>query len=133
MRWKVTVGGKIKNRLRITSLVTPAESYTTTGEIMDVRLSYAHTEATVDFNLYQNKPNPWNGQTTIGFDLPEDGPARLTIFDVTGQTVASFEREFKAGYNTVVLTEKEVYTTGVLYYRLESGGNAASKKMVMIR
>ncbi|MEP6793558.1 MAG: T9SS type A sorting domain-containing protein, partial [Saprospiraceae bacterium] len=72
-------------------------------------------------------------QTTIGFDLPEDGPARLTIYDVTGQIVARFDREFKAGYNTIVLTEKEIRSSGVLYYRLESGNNSASKKMVLIR
>lgn len=133
MRWRVTVAGKISNRIRLTSLVTPAESYTPSGEILDVKLSYVNGESTPDFNLYQNKPNPWNGQTTIGFDLPEDGVARLTIYDVTGQIVASFEREFKAGYNTVVLTEKDIRSSGVLYYRLESGRNSASRKMVLIR
>ncbi|MEO6130751.1 MAG: T9SS type A sorting domain-containing protein, partial [Saprospiraceae bacterium] len=133
MRWKAIASGKIKNRIRLTSLMTPAESYTPSGEILEVKLTYANLEVASDFNLYQNKPNPWNGQTTIGFDLPEDGSARLTIFDVTGQMVANFEKYFKAGYNTIVLSEKEMHATGVLYYRLESGGNSASKKMVLIR
>ncbi|MEP6646616.1 MAG: T9SS type A sorting domain-containing protein [Saprospiraceae bacterium] len=133
IRWKSTINGRIKNRIRMTSLVTAAEGYTPSGEILDVRLAYTNSEEGTDFNLYQNKPNPWNGETTIGFDLPEDGQARLTIFDVTGQVVTNIEKYFKAGYNTIVLGEKEIHSTGVLYYRLESGGNSASKKMVLIR
>jgi len=133
MRWKVMTGGKIKNRFRLTSLVTAAESYTPSGEILDVKMSFGDAPPATDFNLYQNKPNPWNGQTTIGFDLPEDGPAKLTVYDVTGRVIASFDKDFAAGYNTIILTEKEIHSWGVLYYRLESGKNSASRKMVLIR
>ncbi len=133
LRWKVTTPGKIRNKIRLTSLVTPAESYTPEGEILKVKLAYSNLNASTDFNLYQNKPNPWNGQTTIGFDLPNDGPAELTIFDVTGKVVTTVSGNYNAGYNTIVLTAKDVPSTGVMYYRLQSGGYSASKKMVLIR
>ena len=133
LRWKITSPGKVSNRIRLTSLVTPAESYTPTGEILQVKLISTDNESSKEFTLYQNKPNPWNGQTTIGFDLPEDGHARLMIYDVTGKAITSQEGDFKAGYNTFLLTARDVPSTGVMYYRLECGGYSASKKMVLIR
>ncbi|MEP6796349.1 MAG: T9SS type A sorting domain-containing protein, partial [Saprospiraceae bacterium] len=133
MRWKVTTAGKISKMVRMTSHVTPAESYTVSDEIMDVKLSYLNDQAKAEFGLYQNKPNPWNGQTLIGFDLPKDDHARLTIFDVAGKTLKTIEGDYKAGYNSIELTEKDIPASGVLYYRLESGENSASKKMIILR
>jgi hypothetical protein len=43
------------------------------------------------------------------------------------------EGEYKAGYNSITLTSKDLPIPGVIYYRLESGGYSAIKKMVLIR
>jgi hypothetical protein len=83
--------------------------------------------------LYQNTPNPWNTQTSIGFDLPKDASVKLTIFDATGKVVRIVEDEFKAGYNTIILNAHELKKSDVMYYRLESGEYSASKKMVLIK
>jgi hypothetical protein len=133
LRWKVIVPGKINNRIRVTGLVTAAECYTADGEIHQVKLAYTNSEDSNEFALYQNKPNPWNGQTTIGFDLPVDGSGRLTLFDATGKTIMIVEGNYKAGYNSVMLTSKDLPIPGVIYYRLESGEYSAIKKMVLIR
>jgi len=37
-------------------------------------------------------PNPFNGQSTLYFDLPLDGPASVRIFSLTGQLVADLGR-----------------------------------------
>jgi hypothetical protein len=133
MKWRATAPGKISKMIRMTSHVTPAESYTVADEIMDVKLSYLNDHAKAEFGLYQNKPNPWNGETLIGFDLPKDDHARLTIFDVAGKILKTIEGDFKGGYNSIELTEKDIPASGVLYYRLESGENSASKKMIILR
>ena len=133
LSWKATTNGKVSKMIRLTSLVASAESYTVEDEILDVKLTYTNSESQPDFGLYQNKPNPWNGQTTIGFDLPKDDHAKLTIFDVNGKTITTIEGDYTAGYNTIVLTAKDVPSSGIMYYRLESGEYSASKKMVLIR
>jgi hypothetical protein len=119
--------------IRLTSLITPAEGYTLSDEILDLKLEYAGANSQSDFSLYQNQPNPWNDQTIIGFDLPEDHHAKLSVFDVTGKIITVVEGDFKGGYNTFILTTKQIPSTGVMYYRLESGEYSASKKMVLIR
>jgi hypothetical protein len=125
------VPGNVVEMIRLTSSVTEAEAYTAEGEILDVKLR-KDGEAP-EFALYQNTPNPWNAQTSIGFDLPRDASVKLTIFDATGKVVRTIENEFKAGYNTIILNAHEMTTSGVKYYRLESGEYSASKKMVFFR
>jgi hypothetical protein len=131
LRFIPTVSGSIGDMIHMSSRVTEAEAYTPDGEILDVKLS--HNGTTPDFALYQNQPNPWNAQTTIGFDLPEDAAVTFTVFEATGKVIKTIEGEFKAGYNTVTLSAKDLPGNGVMYYRLESGEYSASKKMVLIK
>lgn len=123
--------GRLSDMLQLTSLVTDAEAYTPDGEILDVKLEFNKTRD--EFALYQNEPNPWNASTTIGFDLPHDSNARLTIFDSAGKVVKVMEASFKAGYNNFVIKSNDISSPGILYYRLESGEYSASKKMVLIK
>jgi len=133
IKWMANVSGHTSDLIRLTSKVTAAEAYAADDEVLDVKLDFAEENGVADFALYQNKPNPWNGHTVIGFDLPEAGDAVLTVFDVTGKEVVKIAGTYKAGYNTINLTQKEIPNIGVMYYRLDSGSYSASKKMVMIK
>ena len=133
IRWKVISPELTGHHIRLTSLITPAESYTPDDEILQVKLVYPDNEASPEFALYQNKPNPWNGQTIIGFDMPEDAQGTLTLFDATGKVLKVVEGNYKTGYNSVTLTSLDLPYPGVIYYRLESGEYSAHKKMVLIR
>ena len=82
--------------------------------------------------LYQNEPNPFKGQTTIGFTLAERGSATMTVFDVTGKLLANKTIDGVKGYNTVNFTAEQLGVSGVLYYTLESGDFTATKKMIII-
>jgi len=131
IQFRATQSGKLEDMIQLSSLVTEAEAYTPDGEILDVKLDFNNTSA--EFALYQNEPNPWNTSTTIGFDLPQDGSAKLTIFDVAGKVVKVMEAEFKAGYNMFVVKADEISAPGIMYYRLESGEYSASKKMIHLK
>ena len=75
---------------------------------------------------------PWNGNTIIGFDLPEENDVTLTLFDMTGKVVTSLENHYKAGHHSILLEKKDVPAVGILYYRLESGSYSATKKMIRL-
>ena len=70
--------------------------------------------------------------TNIGFQLAEAGQASLTIFDVTGKTVAIERGHFARGYNEVTVSKSDLGASGVLYYQLESGEFTATRKMIVI-
>ena len=55
-----------------------------------------------EFALHQNYPNPFNPVTQIDYDIPEDGLARMVIYDVMGRQVRELvNRDLPAGYHTV--------------------------------
>jgi hypothetical protein len=117
--------------LHMTNAITAAEAYSFSGDILDPKLDFNTDRTFTDFALYQNKPNPWDGQTLIEFDLPYEGMAKLTVYDVAGKMVKTIEGMYKSGHNSIMLTAHDIPTPGVLYYRLDSGGYSAVKKMMI--
>ena len=85
------------------------------------------------FALYQNEPNPFSESTSIRFLLPEAAEATLSVFDAEGRLVFAKTDHFRQGISSIPLEGAGLLTTGVLYYKLESGQHVAWRKMVLIR
>jgi hypothetical protein len=90
------------------------------------------------FALHQNSPNPFNPATEIRFDL--ESPARVTlrVFNILGQEVIRLaDREFPAGSHSVIWEGTDgsgrAVASGVYLYRIEAGGQSASRKMVLMK
>ncbi len=125
--------GQLSDALSISSRITQAEAYATTGETMDVALNFgAGTVTRAGFELYQNQPNPFNGETLIGFNLPEAVSATLKVNDVTGRLLKIIEGDFAKGYNQIRLNSGELDGKGVLSYTLETAEYTATKKMIIV-
>ncbi len=131
--FKATGSGKLINMIKLTDKITQSEAYSETGEVQNVKLAFGSVGVFTDYALFQNKPNPWNNQTLIGFHLPEDADAQLTVYDLNGKVVKTIKDNYKAGYNSVILTQEDVPSSGIYYYRLESGTFVESKKMISVR
>jgi hypothetical protein len=118
--------------LSIGSALTNNESYTDLG-LMGLGLQFETRKAGEEtpFELYQNVPNPFAEATTIGFRLPKDMSVDLTIYDNSGRVVAQFQMDAKAGYNRFDITKEQLNgQAGLMYYRLETEGFTAMKRMV---
>lgn len=88
-----------------------------------------------EFNLFQNYPNPFNPETRIRFDMNTDGFVKLAVFDFTGKEVTTLANAFyPAGYHTVTLNAAALaLPSGVYFYRLESNGFIAVRKMTLLK
>jgi hypothetical protein len=117
--------------LQANSQVLHNELYTTNGEQNKVALQFRGVEKGA-FELYQNQPNPFNTSTTISFQLPENQFATLTITDVAGRTIKQIHGSFQKGVNQINLDKSELGTTGIMYYRLETASNFATRKMIIV-
>ena len=110
-----------------------AEVYDDTFGEYDLTLAFTEDNALVEtYELYQNTPNPFSGETLIGFDLREAGEATFTVWDISGKAIYTTTQNYERGAHKITLTSEELSTSGVLYYQLTSKNFTATRKMIMI-
>jgi hypothetical protein len=95
------------------------------------------------YALGQNYPNPFNPSTTITFDLPVNGNATLTVFNMIGQEVQTLVTgPLAAGRTKVVWNATDqtgrAVASGVYFYRLTVHGASKDlftsvRKMLLVR
>jgi len=85
------------------------------------------------YTLLQNYPNPFNPSTTFSFGLPTKTFVSLKLFDLLGREVATIiSEELPAGYYSRQWTAA-MLSSGVYFYRLQTGSFVAAKKLVLLR
>ena len=85
------------------------------------------------FEVLQNEPNPFHGRTVIGYSLPASGKATLKVYNTAGRLVDTIvDEEQKAGVHRVEWSPKQA-SSGIYFYRLESGNHFEMKKMILLR
>jgi flagellar hook assembly protein FlgD len=100
----------------------------TTNIVEDVSKDYS-------FKLLGNYPNPFNPSTSIRFELPSNQRVKVNIYNVLGENVKElFGGELTAGMNELVWNGSndlgDICQSGIYLYRIESGGNVLSGKMI---
>ena len=132
LTFRANASAQLSDLLSISSRYTLAEAYDAKSNLMNVDLAWDNAASGNVFALYQNVPNPFANTTMIGFELPENQTATLTIMDVKGQVLKVIEGEFNKGYNEVSLDKVGLKATGVLQYRLETSSDSATRTMILI-
>ncbi len=136
LRFRAEKSGQLSGMLSMSSRITRAEAYTLAGERQEVALRFQDgVTGSTGFELYQNVPNPFNGTTVIGFNLPEAAEARLTLYDTTGKMVYTQHGDYYAGYNAITLAGDWLLQqgAGLYYYKLQTGANVSTRRMIQIK
>jgi hypothetical protein len=127
---------KTKKQFAIQDLISLNSNYSDNlafnvgGNEKNLQLSFAGEKTDKSqFELHQNRPNPFNHETTISFILPETNTAELSIYDITGRKVYTKSGTFTKGYNEVILSNTILKTTGLYIYHLQSDKFNAVKRM----
>ena len=105
------------------------------------RYEYLSTEGEgvpVEFALHENYPNPFNPTTTLRFDLPEVSDITLTIYNMLGQKVRTFDyQNTSAGYHSVTWDATndlgQQVGAGVYLYQLQTKDFVKTRKMVLLK
>ena len=89
-------------------------------------------------SLEQNHPNPFNPETVIKYNLPEDVSVRLVVYNVLGQEVRELVNAAQtAGVYAVRWNGQDdlgrQVSSGLYLYRLEAGANVVMKKMLLMK
>ena len=89
-------------------------------------------------SLAQNYPNPFNPSTTIRYELKENGPVELGVYDIAGQLIRQLVvRQQPAGRYTTSWDGRNAagaqMATGVYLYALRADGFRSVRKMVLMK
>lgn len=105
-----------------------------TGIDENVRL----TELPTEYALQHNYPNPFNPQTRIQYQLPQQSHVKLNVYNSVGRHVATLVDEKKsAGHHAIEWTATDdsdrLLPAGIYVYRLEAGDFSSVRKMLLVK
>jgi len=99
----------------------------------DQIVSVENEEILNEYVLNQSYPNPFNPATTIKYQIPELNFVTLKVYDVVGNEVAVLVNEEKpAGLYEIDFNAANL-TSGVYFYKMQSGSFVETKKMILIK
>lgn len=110
------------------------------GRVIEVTAKQGEDAATLpySYSLYQNHPNPFNPSTQISFALPRATHAKLVVFNILGQEVATlFDEWLPAGRHAADWDGTDNLgnpaASGIYLYRLQTSDYAATRKMLLLK
>ncbi|HSW54090.1 MAG TPA: YCF48-related protein [Ignavibacteriaceae bacterium] len=87
----------------------------------------------LEFELFQNFPNPFNSFTIIKYSLPEKSFVNISLYDIKGEKFFELVNEEKeSGYHTVEFNAAKL-PSGVYFYQLRAGNFISTKKMIFLK
>ena len=84
------------------------------------------------FRLGSSYPNPFNPQTTIPFEAPENTRADIVLFDILGREITRTNTEIGRGMNEIVLSLGEGLAQGQYLLRVQGAGFSDTEAMTFI-
>ena len=85
------------------------------------------------FSLSQNFPNPFNSSTIIEYSVNSTSFVSVKVYDVLGREIAALVNEEKLEGNYKVSFDASKLSSGIYFYRLQSGEFIETRKMVLAK
>lgn len=84
-------------------------------------------------SLNQNSPNPFNPTTTINFSITAPAFTTIKVYDLSGRMVSILLNEYQDAGRHKVTFDGSNLSSGVYYYKIESGSFTDIRKMILIK
>ena len=85
------------------------------------------------YSLGQNFPNPFNPSTSIEYVLPKGSFVSLKIYNVMGEVVATLVSGVMSTGIHKAEWRGDGFSSGVYFYRLDTGDFIRTKKLILLR
>jgi hypothetical protein len=83
--------------------------------------------------LEQNYPNPFNPETIITYHLSTNADVDLSIYNISGQKVATLVSRRQAAGEHSVKWDARDFPSGIYIYKLRAGSFEQSRKLLLMR
>ncbi|MFZ1288760.1 MAG: S8 family serine peptidase [Melioribacteraceae bacterium] len=106
--------------------------------ITDVESDLSSEILKTNFSLEQNYPNPFNPTTKISYTIPismksEKVKVQLMIYDILGRKVKTLVDKIQNAGNYEVEFNASLLPSGIYFYKLQTGNNTITKKMILLK
>ena len=98
--------------------------------LVDVENKY---ELPRKFELAQNYPNPFNPSTKIKYSIQKKSYVTLRVFDVLGREVTTLIQKEQPQGNYEIGFDASHLTSGIYFYRIQTGEFVDVKKMLLLK
>jgi len=85
------------------------------------------------FSLAQNFPNPFNPTTEIAFSISETMQINLAVYNIHGESVKTIVNEKLSAGSYKYSFAAQNLPSGVYFYKLQSGDEIQTRKMVLMK
>ena len=110
------------------------------GDNYDFMITSVESERQIsdEYVLSQNYPNPFNPNTTIKYSIPrhvkhQTSNVKLIIYDILGREVSTLVNRGQNQGNYSCSFNASNLTSGIYFYRLQTGEFVDIKKMLLIK
>jgi len=83
--------------------------------------------------ILANAPNPFTHTTTLRYELPNDQPVRLNVYDVRGRRIAVLHDEVQLAGPHSIPIDGSAWGSGVYVVQLRTGGHTVYHSIVLVR
>jgi len=95
-------------------------------------------EIVKEYKLEQNYPNPFNPSTTINYSIPNNVKSEMTdvklvIYDILGKEVVTLVNKKQKTGNYEVKFNASNLSSGVYFYRIQSGNFVQTRKLMLLK
>ena len=85
-----------------------------------------------------NYPNPFNPETTINYQLPENGNVRLAVYNLKGQKVKTLvDKTLESGNHIVIWNgtdeNNKSVSSGIYFYKIKTDNHEETRKMILMK
>lgn len=86
-----------------------------------------------EFAVQPAYPNPFNGTTSVRFDIPVESDVQLDVFDIQGRLTKSIAASRFAAGNHVAPLDLRNQATGVYLLRVQAAENVSVQKIIFLK
>ena len=130
--------GQISELLRLEPRYVSKEAYQYESDFLDISLRFddlvesEKTAVPIQFEHFQNVPNPFETNTIIEVYFPDAEIATLELMTNTGKLIQKTTKDFPKGYSKIELAEHLFPTKGIYLYRLTSKNDQKTIKLIRL-
>jgi hypothetical protein len=131
---KAISSGKISDKITVDHSFLVSEMYDAYENVYEVSLDWKNEDEMAgmeEIQLHQNRPNPWDTETVIPFEIAEPGEVSLSITNALGEEMTILTQTFAAGKQQFKITNHS-WPQGLYYYTIRSGDTQLTKTMLIL-